>query len=88
MNLFLLRVAANVALLASLLAWISGGARLGFYRSYYVVQEYDSVLEFSAPVQIERFLPGIETLALGLGFFAALQLAASVLEARRPEFQT
>lgn len=88
MKLLYLRIAANVALLACLLAWMSGGARLGFYQNYYTVQEYDPVLDFSAPVQIDRFLPGIETLVAGLVLFAALQVVASVLESRKPKFQS
>ena len=76
------RLFANIALLVCLLAWVYGGARLGFYHTYYTKMLVDPITTLESPVTVNTFLPGIETLVLGLFAFAGLQLVSNVLEAR------
>ncbi len=89
MKLWKIRTFGVSALLAAVLAWLYGGAQVGFYRTYYNVMEYDEILGIEYPVQVDAFLPGVETLAVGFALFSAAFIVCSAIEARRarrPEF--
>ena len=79
-----LRLIANVFLLAALLAWMYGGARAGLYHTYYTVTVVDPITTLESEQQVNRFLPGSETLAVGFALFALLQIVSGYLESRRP----
>ncbi len=67
--------------------WMYGGARLGWYAEYYEVMEFDPILEFSHPVKVEAFLPGIETLALGFVAFVVLLGLSAFIERKGPSVE-
>ncbi|MDQ8180661.1 hypothetical protein QEH57_08380 [Pelagicoccus sp. SDUM812005] len=68
--------------------WMYGGARRGFYAEYYEVMEFDPILEFSHPVKVEAFLPGIESLALGFMAFVALVAVGAFFERKESSART
>lgn len=76
------RLIAFGLFLAGVMAWLSGGARAGFYRAYHVEMKVDEITGLEYPEQIEAFLPGIESLGLGFFAFAALLGISSLVESR------
>lgn len=77
------KVAGAGALLFSLLLWMYGGAQIGFYKTYYEVEKFDEILEFTYTEKVSAFLPGIETLFLGFSAFVVLSVAGLFLEAKK-----
>ena len=82
MNPNRLKISGFIVFLASLLAWLKGGAQIGFYKTSYGVKRIDEVTELEYEERFDALLPGIETLALGFGIFAVLFLAAAIWESR------
>ena len=76
------RIFALVALVGSMLCWIYGGARTGFYQTYYTEKKVDLVTQIEYEEQIEAFLPGVEILVTGFGLFLLLVVAGSVMDLR------
>lgn len=83
MKTSLIRIAGVAALLMGMLAWIYGGAQMGFYKTYYTIQKTDAITGLSYEEKIDAFLPGIETLFFGFVAFSILIIASGVLETRQ-----
>lgn len=77
-----LRLTAAAALLAVLGLWAVTGARLGWTQTSKVVLQHDEITGIDFPVREKTFVAGVEVLAVGAGFAAALA-AASVFTNRR-----
>jgi len=77
-----LRLASAAALLAVLGVWAATGAHLGWTQTSKVVVQHDEVTGIDFPVREKTFVAGIEVLAAGAGFAAALA-GASLLANRR-----
>lgn len=82
MNGLIIRIIAVAALLVSMLVWLYGGAQTGFYKTYYTVTHVDVVTEIQYQEQVDAFLPGIESLAIGFALFFFLIVLGSLLESR------
>ena len=79
---FSLRLTAATALLAVLGLWAATGAHFGWTQTSKVVVQHDEITGIDFPVREKTFVAGIEVLAVGAGFAAALA-AASLLTNRR-----
>lgn len=79
---FALRLASIAALLAVLGLWAATGAHLGWTQTSKVVVQHDEVTGIDFPVRQKTFVAGIEVLAVGTAFAAALA-GASLLANRR-----
>lgn len=64
----------------SLILWMYGGARAGLYQDLYVIEKFDEIMEVTYPEEVEAFLPGIETLALGFAAFVGLLALSAFME--------
>ncbi|MBK8478085.1 MAG: hypothetical protein IPL39_17810 [Opitutaceae bacterium] len=67
-----LRIIALVLVLASLLWWSAAGARIGWWQTHVGVERTDEITGLSVVEWQERFVPGVETPALGLLLGGAL----------------
>lgn len=83
MKVLTLRVFAVSVLLVSILLWIHGGARAGFYHDFYKVRHFDPILEIEHFEEVRAFLPGIETLAFGFVAFVGLMTVSRIFEMKR-----
>jgi len=61
-----LRLSALLLVLASVLWWLAAGARIGWWQTRVGVERTDEVTGLSVIEWQERFVPGVETPALGL----------------------
>jgi ABC-type transporter Mla subunit MlaD len=77
-----LRLTAATALLAVLGVWVATGAHLGWTQTSKVVVQHDEITGIDFPVREKTFVAGVEVLAVGAGFAAALA-GASLLTHRR-----
>ena len=77
-----LRLTAAAALLATVGVWAATGAHLGWTQTSKVVIQHDEITGIDFPVREKTFVAGVEVLAVGAGFAAALA-AASVFTNRR-----
>ncbi|MBK1875532.1 hypothetical protein [Pelagicoccus mobilis] len=82
MKAIVIRTAATGALLLGFLLWMYGGARAGFYQTFYRVRHFDEILEIEHFEEVEALLPGIETLGAGVAAFFFLSLWGNLLERR------
>lgn len=77
-----LRLTAAAVLLAVLGLWVATGAHFGWTQTSKVVVQHDEITGIDFPVREKTFVAGVEVLAVGIGFAAALA-AASVYTNRR-----
>ncbi|HEY9250033.1 MAG TPA: hypothetical protein VIO38_12915 [Rariglobus sp.] len=78
-----LRLTAAAALLAVLGLWAATGARLGWTQTSKVVVQHDEITGIDFPVREKTFVAGVEVLALGTGFAAALAVTSVFTNRRR-----
>lgn len=60
--------------------WMYGGAQIGFYKTFYLIDKFDAVMEVSYTEEVPAFLPGIETLAMGFFAFVVLLGISAFIE--------
>jgi ABC-type transporter Mla subunit MlaD len=77
-----LRLTSAAALLAVLGVWAATGAHLGWTQTSKVTVQHDEITGIDFPVREKTFVAGVEVLAVGTGFAAAL--AGSSLLTNRP----
>jgi ABC-type transporter Mla subunit MlaD len=77
-----LRLTAAAVLLTVAGVWAATGAHLGWTQTSKVVVQHDEITGIDFPVREKTFVAGVEVLAVGAGFAAALA-AASVFTNRR-----
>ena len=80
----LLRWLALAVVLVALLWWWQAGARVGFWQTQVSVTATDPVTGLSVQEWHPKFVPGIETPALGLGGAVAALAASFFLHRRNP----
>lgn len=78
-----LRVASAAVLLAVLGLWVATGAHAGWTQTSKVVVQHDEITGIDFPVRQKTFVAGVEVLAVGAGFAAALAAASVVANRRR-----
>lgn len=78
-----LRLTSIAALLAILALWAATGAHLGWTQTSKVVVEHDEITGIDFPVRQKTFVAGVEVLAIGAGFAAALAGASIYTNRRR-----
>jgi hypothetical protein len=78
-----LRLAAALVFLAVVALWAATGAHRGWTRTQVTEMQRDEITGIDYPVTRDRFVAGVEVLALGAGAAAAL-FAASFLVGRAP----
>lgn len=61
------RALGVMILVATLVIWIALGAHFGWTRTYVEVKKVDEVTEIEYSERVDRFIPGVEFLALGGG---------------------
>jgi hypothetical protein len=71
-----LRVIALVIALVVLAFWFFGGPNLGWTKTRVAHIEKDPVTEIETPIYENRFVPGIDFLAKGLGVAVVLGVAS------------
>lgn len=73
-----IRLSSLLLLLASVIWWFAAGARVGWWQTHVGVERTDAITGLSVIEWQERFVPGVETPALGLlvggAFFASTLL--------------
>ncbi|MDF3059151.1 MAG: hypothetical protein K0R17_3366 [Rariglobus sp.] len=79
---FTLRLTSIAALLATLGLWLATGAHLGWTRTSKVIVRHDEITGIDFPVREKTFVAGVEILAAGTAFAAALA-GTSLLSSRR-----
>ena len=62
---FILRKIAALLLMSGILAWLIGGARLSFPTDQEQISTFDPITEIESSIWHPKFLPGVESLALG-----------------------
>ena len=78
-----LRHGALALAAAILLLWAGFGAHTGWTRTSVTELQNDALTGLDYPVEVRRFVPGVELLAAGLGSAAALFALSAILERRR-----
>jgi hypothetical protein len=63
----LLRAASALCLVAVLATWFALGANLGWTKTSVSTQKIDEITGIEYSVQQDRFVPGLEFLAVGIG---------------------
>lgn len=79
---FALRTISAVVLLAVLGLWAATGAHLGWTQTSKVTTQHDEVTGIDFPVREKTFVAGVEVLAVGVGFAAALATAGVFVQRR------
>lgn len=79
-----LRIAASLDLLIVAGYWALNGAHTGWSMNRVPVQMIDEITQIEYITYEERFVPGIDVLALGAGF-AALIFSLTFLPAFKPK---
>ncbi len=82
-----LRLAAIALLLSSLGWWVAAGAPMGWWRTRVGVERTDEFTGLSVIEWQERFVPGVETPALGLLAGGALFAATLFFRRKLPPNQ-
>lgn len=82
-----LRIIALLSFLSSLLWWSVAGARMGWWQTHVGVERTDEVTGLSVIDWQERFVPGVETPALGLLLAGALYSATLLFRRNLPSNQ-
>lgn len=80
MKALILRLAGIGAMVVSFVLWMYGGAQIGFYKTFYLVDRFDEIMEVTYTEEVEAFLPGIETLAMGFVAFVVLLGMSAFIE--------
>ncbi|MBD5777986.1 hypothetical protein IEN85_00570 [Pelagicoccus sp. NFK12] len=74
------RLAGIGAMVLGFVFWMYGGARLGWYAEFYVVEKVDPIMELTYTEEVPAFLPGVEALALGFLAFVALMAIGALID--------
>lgn len=74
---------AACILSGSLAWWWHAGANRGWTKTSVTEMKFDEITEISYPVTVDRFVPGVDLLAVGLGASALLSGVSLVLKKRR-----
>ena len=75
-------VVAAMAALAGVLAWVAGGARLGWTKTSVAVEKIDEVTGIAYPEYEKKLVPGVEFAVGGLVAGAVLASAGFLLGRR------
>ncbi len=78
----LLRLVAVLVFTASVVWWIAAGARVGWWQTRVGVERVDEITALAVVDWQDRFVPGIETPAVGLLVVAAA-FGATILFRRK-----
>lgn len=78
-----LRIASVTALTAILALWLATGAHRGWTRTSRVVIQHDEITGIDFPTREKTFVAGVELLAAGIAFSAALAAAGAFTHRRR-----
>lgn len=78
-----LRITAAAVFLAAAGVWAATGAHLGWTQTSKVVVQHDEITGIDFPVRENTFVAGVEVLAAGAGFAAALAGASVFTNHRR-----
>lgn len=71
-----LRLTSATALLAVAGVWAATGAHFGWTQTSKIVVQHDEITGIDFPVRQKTFVAGVEVLAVGAGFAAALATAS------------
>lgn len=82
-----LRLISLLLVLASVLWWSVTGARIGWWQTRVGVERSDPITGLSVIEWQERFVPGIETPALGLLLGCSVYVSSFLLRRRFPPNQ-
>ncbi len=82
-----LRLPSLLLILASVLWWSAAGARIGWWQTAIAVERIDEVTGLSVIEWQERFVPGVETPALGLLLGGALYASTFLFRRKLPPNQ-
>jgi hypothetical protein len=80
----LLRLAAALVFAITLGTWLATGAHPGWTRTSATEMHHDAVTGIDFPVEHDTFVAGVEVLAAGFGFAAALGLSSLLVGRARP----
>ncbi|MFZ4597302.1 MAG: hypothetical protein ACOYNN_01535 [Terrimicrobiaceae bacterium] len=72
----ILRAASILCLIATVATWFALGAHLGWTKTSVATQKIDEITGIEYPVFENRFVPGVEFLAAGIGLSFALAVVA------------
>ena len=82
-----IRLPALLLVLATVLWWSSAGARIGWWQTRVGVERTDEITGLSVIEWQERFVPGIETPALGLIVGGAIYVSTFLFRRKLPTNQ-
>ena len=68
----LLRAASALCLVAVIAVWLALGANPGWTKTSVSIQKTDEITGIEYSVQEDRFVPGVEFLAVGIGIAFAI----------------
>jgi len=74
---------AACLLSATLIWWWQAGANRGWTKTSVTEMKFDEITEISYPVTVDRFVPGVDLLAVGLGASALLAGFGLLMKKRR-----
>jgi hypothetical protein len=74
---------AACILSGSLAWWWQVGANRGWTKTSVTEMKFDEITEISYPVTVDRFVPGVDLLAVGVGASALLSGVSWILKKRR-----
>lgn len=77
----ILRKIAALLLMSAILVWLIGGARLGFPIDQEQIATFDPITEIESTDWHPKFLPGVESLALGVILGGSLFLVSFLFRA-------
>lgn len=76
-------VLATCILCGSLAWWGQAGANRGWTKTSVTEMKFDEITEISYPVTVDRFVPGVDLLAVGVGASALLAGVGFLIKKRR-----
>jgi hypothetical protein len=79
-----LNIAALVVCVATVATWFATGAHLGWTQTTVIEMQHDDVTGIDYPVPHQKFVAGIEVLAIGTGASAGMATLAFLLTRKKP----
>lgn len=79
----ILHVLAACILLGSIAWWWQAGSNQGWTKTSVTEMKFDEITEISYPVSVERFVPGVDLLAVAVAGSVLLSGAGLFLNKRR-----
>ncbi|MEW6303481.1 MAG: hypothetical protein AB1705_08430 [Verrucomicrobiota bacterium] len=67
-----LRLVALAIALVTVVFWFFGGPNLGWSKSYVTVKKVDPVTELEFEERVDRYVPGVDFVGIGLAVAAAV----------------